>query len=107
MTYEKNPIDIVKALNELDFICIDVDKNDTYIYKMLNDIILLLEKVKKVEELLRLYQRFVNEFEFQIITENNSNDYENWVEEYLDQSGATDNSIILLRKIKALEEELK
>jgi len=66
-----------------------------------------LEHAKKEHKLLGLYQRFVNEFEFQIITENNSNDYENWVEEYLDQSGATDNSIILLRKIKVLEEELK
>ena len=53
-------IDIVKALLELDFICIDVDKKDTYIYKMLNDLILFIEKVSKVEELLGLYRKHIN-----------------------------------------------
>ncbi len=43
-------IDIVKALLELDFICIDVDKRDTYIFKMLNDLVPFLEKISQLEK---------------------------------------------------------
>ena len=49
-------IDIVKALLELDFICIDVDKRDTYIYKMLNDLVIFIENVKQLE---RDVKRFI------------------------------------------------
>jgi len=100
MTPEKTTIDIVKALNELDFICIDVDKNDTYIYKMLNDIILLLEKVKKVEELLELYRekdRLFNkrsEMQFEDISIFSSHTLTLKIRD-------------IKKKIEALEEELK
>lgn len=43
-------IDIVKALTELDFICIDVDKKDTYIYKILNQMSEFLDKVEATEK---------------------------------------------------------
>ena len=51
----KNMIDIVKALNELDFICIDVDKKDTYIFKMLNDLVPFLEKISQLEKDVKRY----------------------------------------------------
>ena len=43
-------IDISKALYELDFICIDVDKKDTYIYKILNEMSVFLDKVSATEK---------------------------------------------------------
>lgn len=48
-------IDIVKALLELDFICIDVDKKDTYIFKMLNDLVPFLEKISQLEKDVKRY----------------------------------------------------
>jgi hypothetical protein len=48
-------IDFVKALNELDFICIDVDKRDTYIYKLLNDLVPFIEKIAQLERDVKRY----------------------------------------------------
>lgn len=56
-------IDIVKALLELDFICIDVDKRDTYIYKMLNDLVPFIENVAQLERDVKRYFYLVNQEE--------------------------------------------
>ena len=54
---------------------------------------------------LELYKEFVNEFNFEIVQEHNSNDYENWDEEYLDIGGATDKAIEIFKIISKVGEK--
>jgi len=83
---------------KFDNILLMATDSDTYSYNS--------DYVIKAIELLQLYNRFIETFGFGIVTENNANDDENWEEEYLDQNGATNESIELYKRIKTLEEEL-
>jgi phage terminase large subunit-like protein len=58
-----------------------------------------LETTKKE---LELYKAFVNEFQYEIVKEHNSNDTENWDEEYLSHGGATDKAVELYKQIQEL-----
>jgi hypothetical protein len=73
--------------------------SDTYSY---NSSIII-----KAVELLELYVAFIKTFSFDIVKEHNSNETENWYEEYLDMGGATEESINLFKKIKIKERELE
>ena len=65
----------------------------------------LLTQAESTEKELELYKEFVNEFKFEIVKENNSNDIENWEEEYLSMGGATDKAIELFKILSKVGED--
>jgi len=91
--------------NEMNITKLYVIASDSDTYSYNSDIVI------KALKLLELYDTFFKTFNFDLIKEHNSNDVENWDEEYLDMGGATEESIELYKKItlikNELEEELK
>ena len=64
-----------------------------------------ITQAESTEKELELYKEFVNEFKFEIVKENNSNDIENWEEEYLSMGGATDKAIELFKILSKVGED--